>query len=308
MLVLLAAPGPSAEERAIAYLSREVPQWSKQNHCYSCHNNGDGARALYTARRLGYRVADEALADTTRWLARPGEWDNNRGDPAFSDKKLARIQFAASLAAATDARVVEDRQALVEAAASLLSYQEADGSWRVDAGAAIGSPVTWGAPLATHLAARTLEKADAARFAEPIARARRWLLETRANSVLDAAAVVMALAASRDPRAEAKVRQCLELIRAVQASDGGWGPQAKSPPEAFDTAVALLALSTVNDRAADRRRIERGRPYLIRTQLSPGGWPETTRPPGSQSYAQHLSTSAWATLALIETRRAVEAR
>ena len=31
-----------------------------------------------------------------------------------------------------------------------------------------------------------------------------------------------------------------------------------------------------------------------------GGWVETTRPSGNQSYAQRVSTSGWATLALLE--------
>ncbi len=88
---------PSPESRAIAYLADEVSLWSRENHCFSCHNNGDGARVLYTARRLSYAVPEESLAETTQWLARPLEWDNNRGEPGFSDKRLARIQFAASL-------------------------------------------------------------------------------------------------------------------------------------------------------------------------------------------------------------------
>ena len=42
--------------------------------------------------------------------------------------------------------------------------------------------------------------------------------------------------------------------------------------------------------------------FLLAEQLDDGGWVETTRPPGQQSYAQHISTSGWATLALLATR------
>src|SRR5712692_2870181 len=78
LLLFLATPSPAApEDRAIAYLSREVPAWSKEHKCFSCHNNGDAARALYTAARLGLKVPKEALDDTTRWLAKPEEWDKN---------------------------------------------------------------------------------------------------------------------------------------------------------------------------------------------------------------------------------------
>src|SRR4051812_20412509 len=107
-VVAVAAGEAGAEGRALAYLAREVPRWSAENKCYSCHNNGDAARALYVAVRLARRVPDPALADTTRWLAHPERWDNNGGEGAASDKKLARIQFAAALVAALDAGRLED--------------------------------------------------------------------------------------------------------------------------------------------------------------------------------------------------------
>jgi len=111
--------------------------------------------------------------------------------------------------------------------------------------------------------------------------------------------VVIALEDRSDPRVEAKVSECLELILGGQASDRGWGPYRNSPSEPFDTAVVLLALLSVRERPDMEELIEQGRTYLLQTQLSMGGWPETTRPPGAQSYAQHISTSSWATLALL---------
>ena len=290
---------PSAESRAITYLANEVSLWSRENHCFSCHNNGDGARTLYAARRLSYAIPEQSLAETTRWLSRPLEWDDNRGEPGVSDKQLARIQFAASLAEAFEAGLIEDQEILVQAAESLLPYQREDGSWQVDVEAVVGSPVTYGTALATSMVRKTLQKADPSRFDAAIARADAWLLETPVKSTLDAAAVVIALEDHSDPRREAKVGQCLELILGGQASDGGWGPYRNSPSEPFDTAVVVLALLSVRDRPRMEGLIEQGRTYLLQTQLSAGGWPETTRPPGSQSYAQHISTSSWATLALL---------
>jgi len=48
--------------------------------------------------------------------------------------------------------------------------------------------------------------------------------------------------------------------------------------------------------------IRRGRLYLAQAQLLDGSWPETTRPSGEESYAQRISTSSWATLALLNTQ------
>jgi hypothetical protein len=279
----------TAEQRAVDYLARETPRWSKENGCFSCHNNGDAARALFAAARLGYKVPKDALADTIAWLSKPSEWDGNPDNPGFSDKKLARIQFAAAL---VEANVTGD--ALTQAAELLLPYQEAEGSWKVDAGS-VGSPATYGTALATYMARRTIEAAYADRFAGPLAKANLWFLQNKPRGTLEFAALLMAL-----PIAEPDVRRSLELLLAAQAADGGWGPYPATPTEPFDTAVALLALQKVNQ----QKPIARGRAYLIAQQQPSGGWIETTRPPGGHSYAQHISTTAWATLALVMTNSA----
>jgi hypothetical protein len=48
--------------------------------------------------------------------------------------------------------------------------------------------------------------------------------------------------------------------------------------------------------------ILRGRKFLASTEIADGSWQETTRPPRSESYAQRLSTTAWAAQALLVTR------
>src|SRR5688572_29153432 len=83
--------GKTAEVKAVEFLKREVPAWSKNNGCFSCHNNGDAARALYRASQQEYRISVDVLADTTAWLAEPQLWDKNEGDPGSSDKRLANL-------------------------------------------------------------------------------------------------------------------------------------------------------------------------------------------------------------------------
>jgi len=301
LLTLSAAPSPedAGLKRAIAFLSREVPRWSRENHCFSCHNNGDAARALYSAKKLLYAVPSTALADTTLWVAHPERWDSNRGNPAFSDKVLARIQFAASLTEAFDAGLVKDRSALMRAAESLLPDQQADGSWQVDAGSALGSPATYGRFLATYMARRTLEKSRSPRCGEAIDRANSWFVQAKPGAVMEAAVHILAL---EDRGAE--WGKSIEFLRDAQNPNGGWGPYRHAPSEAFDTALALMALNAVKNRASEVVPwITHGRAWLLSVQLPSGGWTETTRPAGSQSYAQHISTSGWATLALLATSR-----
>ena len=104
------------------------------------------------------------------------------------------------------------------------------------------------------------------------------------------------------PPSQSKRENCLKLTRTTQTSDGGWGPYPDSPPEVFDTAVALLALAELRREPGVDDLIRRGRIFLIAEQNPDGSWPATTRPSGADSYAQRLSTTGWATLALLATR------
>jgi hypothetical protein len=274
-------------QAALHFLSNEVPGWERANRCYSCHNNGDAARALYLAKRKGHDVDGKALADTTRWLLQPARWGDIHGAPAASDKNLARVQFAGALAEAYRSGATSDRKTLIEAAESLLPIQAADGSFPIDTGGMPGAPATYGTALATTMSRRTLQTADAEHFARVIARADRWLSVAKPASITDAAALLLGAPARQD---------CQEAILKSQTSDGGWGPQPKAPAEAFDTALAILALVQANGPAD---AIERGRQFLIRIQDSAGAWPETTRPSGGISYAERMSTTGWVTYALL---------
>jgi len=309
MTILLAAalkaqgPAPHAptpEQRAIEYLAHEAPRWFFENRCYSCHNNGDAVRALYIAQRQRRPIPVGAFAGTAEWLNAPIRWDRNRGNPAFSDKKLARIQFAAALAEAWKAGAVKREWIVFTAARFVAAAQSPDGSWLVDADADIGSPATWGTALATYMARGVLETADAKIFGTGIAKANAWFDSYQPTRTFESAVKLMAL-----PHRKKSPDGMVDGILPAQASDGGWGPRMHAPSETFDTAIVLLALGALREGGSRQtgvsEAIGRGRAYLISTQERDGGWPETTRPPGGHSYAQHISTSGWATQALLLT-------
>jgi squalene cyclase len=280
-LLFLALAQRAALENALRYLSREVPAWKQNNGCYSCHNNGDAARALMVAGRR------PPVEDTLAWLAKPEQWDHQQADAPFRDKGLARIQFAFALAQAVESGMLTRGDALERAAARLVKMQSADGSWPLDQEASVGSPATYGTALATYASVRTLRIAG--KQSNAVEHGLQWLRSHDAIDTPDVAAKVLAFAD----------KEGTNWLLANQTKEGGWGPYRASPAEVFDTAIAVIALLEVDQRTA----AERGVAWLVRNQLPDGGWEGTTRPSGFISYAQHISTTGWATLALLKARR-----
>ncbi|HMF13257.1 MAG TPA: hypothetical protein VKE94_13160, partial [Gemmataceae bacterium] len=202
---------------------------------------------------------------------------------------------------AIDAGLVEDRQALKGAAKLVAHKQTKDGYWQIGAEGSLGSPTTLGDPLATVLARRTLHRADPKGHREAIAAADRWLRKLHVKTVLDAAAVLLGMDDAKDDDARGQRERCLALIRKGEAKDGGWGPYVTSAPEPFDTAVVVLALGRPSNAAESKEMRRRGRAYLLLSQRGDGSWRESTRPAGGDSYAQRVSTTSWATQALLDS-------
>jgi hypothetical protein len=300
-------PAAAAIGRGVAFLRVEVPKWRKEHPCYSCHNNGDATRALLVAGARGHDIGD-ALDDTLNFLKDPARWDQNKAPGGLDDKKLARVQFASALAVAE--RHGRAAGTDVEKAARLLATdQTADGSWTLDSSQSLGSPATYGTIIATWSARSTLIASGMQPDAFPIVQADRWLRGLTVENVLDASAVILGLDQAGDVMAENLRRNALSLVRTGQAPGGGWGPFVTAAPQVFDTALAVLALSTLDAEPRLARSsyrpeelkdaIARGKQYLIAQQRKDGSWPETTRPADQESYAQRISTTGWAMLALL---------
>ena len=111
LILLFLSQASTPEQKAVGYMQEAVPHWPMENHCFSCHNNGDGARALLLAYRMKYTVPAASLEGTLDWLQKPNEWGQS-GTTGFGDEKLARIQFGAALVDALDAGVVSDKNLL----------------------------------------------------------------------------------------------------------------------------------------------------------------------------------------------------
>ena len=186
------------------------------------------------------------------------------------------------------------------AAERLARDQSAEGFWPVEGNVnAVGSPASYGRALATLSARDALRAISPKAHAGNIAKAERWLFARPIDNVFDASVALIAASGTDNPETVSIRDRAMKILRAGQSREGGWGPFVTAPPEPFDTALAVLALSKLDPDDEIRERIKRARNDLIATQLADGSWPETTRPPGAESYAQRLSTTGWATLALL---------
>ena len=264
-------------------------------------------RALIAASARGHAVGN-GINDSLAWLATPERWESNQRRGGSEELPLARIQFASALSAMVSAGRAQP-DALDRAAALLVVHQQDDGSWRLSESQTLGGATFYGTSLATAMARRTLAGANVRDSERPLARANAWLRTTNPTTVLDASSVVFGLDGDADAAAIAQRQKCLDVLKRGQGPDGGWGPYLTSQSEPFDTALAVLALLAAPKpqfpRASNSARevdqmISRARDYLVNSQDSDGSWPETTRPPNGESYAQRISTTAWALLALLE--------
>ena len=301
-------PHAAVIARGVDYLKVEVPKWKAEHPCYSCHNNGDATRALLIAASKGYDIGT-SLDDTLAFLKQPATWDQNKAPSGFDDKTLAKIQFASALAVAE--RHGKAASTDLEAAAKLLvAEQKPDGSWQLDNSQSLGSPATYGTLIATWSARTSLIASGMQPDNFTIVQADRWIRGGTPENVLDASGTILALELASDVMAENLRRTSLSILRTGQAPDGGWGPYVTAAPQVFDTAIAVLALSQLDveprlARSAYRpeelkEAIAKGRKFIASQQRPDGSWPETTRPANQESYAQRISTTAWALLALLQ--------
>ncbi len=297
-----ARPGQPAVTRAVKYLSQELVRWRSEKSCHSCHHFGDAARVLYLAKRRGYPVDNAVLEPSLRMLREPSRWETDAGDEPFQDHRLSAIQYSSALRQAAQAKADEAWDLPRNTAARLVaSHQQTNGLWKISAGGLVGSPITYGNILATAIARQVLREADDERFPSRIAAADRWLREQQPHAVVDLAGLILGLDSATDEAAQRQRERARRLLIKAQQADGGWGMFANHPAEVFDTAIAVIALSSLTGDAEASTGVDRGQRYLRANQLPEGCWPETTRPAGSESYAHRVSTTAWALQALLMT-------
>lgn len=289
-----------AEKNAIVYLEKEALSWKTENACFSCHNNGDATRVLLENSESPRLFKNSRWNESIRWLGTPEKWKKASSTEVDLSPALAIIQFGNAMLAAQQIGLLPLNDSRHRSAAMLtIETQHVDGYWEIEAPGHLGSPGTYGNPLGTAMALKILKNSTVSKAESAIQKSMDWITQMSLRSTIDLAAGIQILKNSDKSEHLALVTKWSQKLIQQQNDNGSWGPFASRFGEAFDTAVAIQTLAPFLSTHPDfHRPLNRGRTFLVNTQEPAGGWTETTRPPGGSSYAQHISTSAWALSAL----------
>ena len=285
----------AAINKAVDYLAQASLTWPIENRCFSCHNNGDTVRVLAQVEPTELRTHKDDWQATFQWLVQPHLWETSKTDEAPQNPVLAPIQFGSALVALRQANLLSPpSQTIDETVRLIVQGPDPAGFWPVEPAGHLGSPGTFGNSLATTIAVRILASLAPNRAAESIERAQQWTMQRQSRANVDLAAGILLFATDKTVSIQHQVNTWTQELIDNQTSQGGWGPYPNRFPEIFDTAIALRALCEAPVEITPFSVLDRGQRFLLNEQEDAGGWPETTRPSGGTSYAQHIATSAWA--------------
>lgn len=190
----------------------------------------------------------------------------------------------------------------------LAAIQAKDGRWL---NSLPRPPIQTGDVGATALAIHALQKyplpGHQAEFARQVERARNWLRGVKPANHEERVYQILGLAWAGE--SSAKLQPLAKALIAQQQKDGGWSQLATMKSDAYATGQAIYALRVGAGIASDATAIERGRRFLLQTQLEDGTWFVHRRafpfqptmksgfPHGRDSWISAAATS-WAVMAL----------
>jgi hypothetical protein len=127
---------------------------------------------------------------------------------------------------------------------------------------------------ATALAIHALQKyplpGRQAEFTKRVARARDWLRSVKPANNEERIYQILGLAWAGE--ASSKLQPLAKALLACQGNDGGWSQLATLKSDAYATGQAIYALRVGAGLSLDHPATERGRRYLLETQLTDGTW------------------------------------
>jgi ankyrin repeat protein len=288
-------------------LQRSGVQFTQRKQCVSCHQQAAVALVVSLARGRGIPVDEElASREHAHILA---HLESNR------EKLLHGNGIDPALAAWTLWSFAAEGQEPNEVTDSLVHFlavlQRKAGNWQTTV---YRPPHDASHFTYTALAVRGLKRyaPDGRRqeIEERIARARAWLLATRAPETEDKALRLLGLRWAE--AGDQPIQQAAAELLGEQRADGGWAQLSSLPSDAYATGEVLFALQEGGGIAVTHPAYERGVQFLLRTQCDDGTWFVPTRSfpliePFNSGFphgrSQFISTAGtcWASMALALT-------
>jgi ankyrin repeat protein len=301
----------AAVTRALPVLQKSAGEFVAQRACFSCHHNALSIMAFRLARDHGFTIDAKVLAavedKTFRPLRSATALDDavqavDLSDPTPNESLL--------LMSAQAAGVAPDLTPAVYAAR--MTRWQRDGHWVTS---------DFRPPHSSSLFTATATAVSAIRFYMPrelaaerdaaVARARKWLYDTRPASTEDAAFRVMGLVWADAPQNELTLASG-DLLT-LQSRDGGWPQLPSYDSDGYSTGEALFALREAGVPASDSAW-QKGLKFLLSTQARDGTWHVRTRmlspaevspmyfptgfPYGKDEFISYAG-SCWAVMALL---------
>lgn len=312
-----AVPEPNASpdvraaiERALGFLKTDAEKWKQERQCSTCHHGTFTVWTMAEARRAGFDVPPQFLAESLAWTKeRLDRIDLPRDTrPGWSMVNTIAIYLALMQRLAPDQQVLNEQE-LRRIEGHLVRHQEEDGSWAWSSAPAKNRPPPFfeSDEVATQLVLTVFASSDRENSPElrnSLGKARQWMANTSPTGTTQAAALRVLQLSQREP-ADALLPREINNFVTLQRPDGGWGQLHDRPSDAYATGQALFVLSVAGV-SPQRAEIRRGVNYLISTQKADGSWPMVRRghegvTPGDFVVPINYFGAAWATLGLLRT-------
>jgi N-acyl-D-amino-acid deacylase len=302
-------------EKGLVRVQKGAANYLTHRQCFSCHHQLMSILSLTSARRHGFAVEPERVAEqveATLDYFRPKLKAIARGGDLGGGNETASQALLALDAAGHPADEVT--AALAE---FLIRRQAADGSWPIFRFSS--RPPSGSTPYrSTAAALRGLRvygpsgKVEELREETPqqtaLAHAKEWLLKSKPETTEDKVWRLRGLVyAEADKEQVAAARN---LLLKEQNADGSWSQLSGMAGDAYATGTVLMALRHAG-LATEHAAYQKGVKYLLATQQADGSWFVQTRAkpvqtffdngdPGGKSQFISFAATNWAVLALLE--------
>ncbi|MBX7167321.1 MAG: hypothetical protein K1X74_13405 [Pirellulales bacterium] len=296
----------AAINRGLGFLAKDNVVWRESKKCFECHHAPFTIWALNEAKRQGYAVDEQVLADLTSWVTgqdylapllaeRP-----DQQEVVFNEAPLL-------LALGIEAGSANDTQdALKQLLISVVHDQGEDGSWKR---ANESRPILSSPDTLTMLSLLALSAPNAPDLGEEGQAARQralhWLESAQPDEELQPT-VLRLILWRRLGRPAAEWSPLVDILRKAQKADGGWSQIELAGSDAFATGQALYALAE-SGASQDDAAIRSAQAFLAKSQGPDGAWAMTSRAiMGNGKVATKFEPithagSAWAVLGLVRS-------